>query len=200
MGIGAGGADRAADDELPPTLRRPLPRTSEPITGTEYRGELGFARRGGKECDEGDDGEWNFGEERSTIRTPVQGDGIQRLSIGDAIPFPPLNERFPVDHGAASGGVCWKRGSREGARWVCDSSTSSDEGEYIPEGGGGAEREGTSDGDGEWDHTPWPFPPASPTVPPGFITVTLLGPDADWEAKLRCAVSVIAGRITARHV
>jgi hypothetical protein len=36
------------------------------------------------------------------------------------------------------------------------------------------------------------------TEPSGIIQVTLLGTDADWEAKLRRAVGVIAGRITAR--
>jgi hypothetical protein len=108
-GIDAG---RAASDALTLTPRHPLPRVRERLAGAEYRGEWGLARRGGKEGDEGDDGsESDLGEERSASRMPVQGDGRQRLGSGDAIPFPSLNERFPVDHVAVAGGVCWKRGA-----------------------------------------------------------------------------------------
>jgi hypothetical protein len=191
-----------------PRCRRRVDGDAAPLFPTCQRGprrrrvswRVGLARRGCKEDYDGDDGgESDLGEERSDSRTPVQGDGRQRLSNGDASPFPSLGERSPVEHGAAEGGVCWKRGSRESAGWGYDSSTSSDDGEYIPEGGGGAESDWSSDGDGEWDDTPWTFPSTSPTEPPGFNTVTLLGPDADKEAKFRRTGGVIAGRITARH-
>jgi hypothetical protein len=193
------GSELAARAALRATRWRRAALSRAPASASPARSNVatwGFARRGGKEGDDGaDGGDSDLGEKRCARRMPVQGEGRQ-LSSGDAIPFPPLNER---DHVAAAGGVCWKRGSRESAAWGSDSSTSSDDGEYIPEGGGGAESEGSNDGDGEWDDTPRTCPPTRPTEPPGFIQVTLLGPDADWEAKIRRIVGVIAGRITARH-